>query len=194
MASQYRSQQRRRYLMCRPDHLTVSYEINPCMHPAHAIDTSKPVRQWQALHNTYLGLGHEVELIDPILGLNISSTRSTAEAGPMTRWLGEQVPHPTGWNPDRRRGPADTHHRERILRGASGRGGPHRGRTGTPTVDSDNLNRCLHGHPDMLDLGHRRIGSWQAVRTSSHLDYWRRGIARLLRRQASRSSWRGKRL
>ncbi|MHA6512953.1 dimethylargininase [Tessaracoccus sp. Z1128] len=70
MSSQERIQQRRRYLMCRPDFFTVSYEINPWMHRAHPTDTARAVRQWQALHDTYLGLGHEVELIDPIPGLN----------------------------------------------------------------------------------------------------------------------------
>ena len=70
MSSHERIQQRRRYLMCRPDHFTVSYEINPWMHQEHPTDTSRAVRQWQALHDAYVGLGHEVELIDPIPGLN----------------------------------------------------------------------------------------------------------------------------
>lgn len=70
MSSRDRIQQHRRYLMCRPDHFTVSYEINPWMHRAHPTDTSRAVRQWQVLHDTYVGLGHEVDLIDPIPGLN----------------------------------------------------------------------------------------------------------------------------
>ncbi len=61
--------QRRRYLMCRPDHFTVSYSINPWMEPSRPTDTAKAVRQWQALHDAYLQLGHEVELIDPVPGL-----------------------------------------------------------------------------------------------------------------------------
>jgi len=64
-----RIQQHRRYLMCRPEFFTVSYEINPWMHKADPTDTSKAVRQWQELHDTYLRLGHEIELIDPIEGL-----------------------------------------------------------------------------------------------------------------------------
>lgn len=59
----------RRYLMCRPEHFTVSYTINPWMEPANPTDTAKAVRQWQTLYDTYLALGHEVELIDPIPGL-----------------------------------------------------------------------------------------------------------------------------
>lgn len=61
--------QRRRYLMCRPEHFTVSYRINPWMDPANPTDTAKAVRQWQALHDAYVALGHEVELIDPVPGL-----------------------------------------------------------------------------------------------------------------------------
>ncbi|MEV8025027.1 dimethylargininase [Microbacterium sp. NPDC080220] len=64
-----RTAQRRRYLMCRPEHFTVSYRINPWMDPANPTDTAKAVRQWQALYDGYVALGHEVELIDPVPGL-----------------------------------------------------------------------------------------------------------------------------
>ncbi|MFE1646844.1 dimethylargininase [Microbacterium sp. P01] len=66
---QPRIAQRRRYLMCRPEHFTVSYTINPWMEPANPTDTAKAVRQWQDLYDMYVQLGHEVELIDPIIGL-----------------------------------------------------------------------------------------------------------------------------
>lgn len=68
-AASGRIQQHRRYLMCRPEHFTVSYTINPWMEPANPTDTAKAVAQWQKLYDTYLELGHEVELIDPIEGL-----------------------------------------------------------------------------------------------------------------------------
>lgn len=61
--------QHRRYLMCRPVHFTVSYRINPWMEPARPTDTAKAVAQWQDLHDAYLALGHEVELIEPLPGL-----------------------------------------------------------------------------------------------------------------------------
>lgn len=61
--------QHRRYLMCRPEHFTVSYSINPWMEPSRPTDTAKAVRQWRALHDAYIELGHEVELIDPVPGL-----------------------------------------------------------------------------------------------------------------------------
>lgn len=59
----------RRVLMCRPDHFTVSYRINPWMHPTVPTDSALALAQWQVLHDTYLDLGIAVELIDPIPGL-----------------------------------------------------------------------------------------------------------------------------
>lgn len=61
--------QRRTYLMCRPDHFTVSYSINPWMEPAQPTDTALAVKQWQALYDAYIELGHEVHLISDIDGL-----------------------------------------------------------------------------------------------------------------------------
>lgn len=58
-----------RVLMCRPQHFTVSYRINPWMHPEDPTDTSLAVRQWTVLYETYRSLGFEVDLIDPIEGL-----------------------------------------------------------------------------------------------------------------------------
>ena len=55
--------------MCRPEYFTVSYRINPWMHPEDPTDTSLAVRQWDVLYRTYLDLGFEVHLIDPIAGL-----------------------------------------------------------------------------------------------------------------------------
>jgi N-dimethylarginine dimethylaminohydrolase len=56
-------------LMCRPDFFTVDYRINPWMHPEQPTDTALAVRQWQTLYDTYLGLGFDVQLVDPIDGL-----------------------------------------------------------------------------------------------------------------------------
>lgn len=64
-----RVQQHRRYLMCRPQHFTVSYSINPWMEPSRPTDTNLAVQQWQSLYDTYVSLGHEIELIDPVEGL-----------------------------------------------------------------------------------------------------------------------------
>ena len=59
----------RSYLMCRPEFFTVSYRINPWMHPQDPTDTQNAVDQWTTLYDTFIGLGHEVQLIDPIPGL-----------------------------------------------------------------------------------------------------------------------------
>ena len=64
-----RTARRRRYLMCRPTHFEVSYSINPWMDPAKPVDRELAVLQWQRLRDLYIGLGHEVELIDPEPGL-----------------------------------------------------------------------------------------------------------------------------
>ena len=68
-AAAARIAQHRRYLMCAPEYFTVSYRINPWMEPAKPTDTAKAVEQWQTLYDTYLALGHEGELIDPVEGL-----------------------------------------------------------------------------------------------------------------------------
>jgi len=59
----------RTYLMCRPEHFTVSYEINPWMNKHNPTDTALAVKQWESLRDTYLDLGHTIEYIDPIEGL-----------------------------------------------------------------------------------------------------------------------------
>jgi len=59
----------RTILMCKPEFFTVVYRINPWMDPALPTDTSLAVAQWQTLYDTYVGLGFDVRLIDPIDGL-----------------------------------------------------------------------------------------------------------------------------
>jgi len=59
----------RRYLMCPPDHFAVTYSINPWMDPDEPVDASLAARQWEALRDAYLDLGHQVETIKPIEGL-----------------------------------------------------------------------------------------------------------------------------
>jgi N-dimethylarginine dimethylaminohydrolase len=64
-----RTQSARTVLMCRPDFFTVSYRINPWMHPEKPTDTTLAVIQWEVLYRTYLDLGFDVRLVDPIDGL-----------------------------------------------------------------------------------------------------------------------------
>jgi N-dimethylarginine dimethylaminohydrolase len=59
----------RSVLMCRPEHFTVVYRINPWMDPQSPTDTRLAIRQWEELYRTYVELGFDVQLIDPIAGL-----------------------------------------------------------------------------------------------------------------------------
>jgi N-dimethylarginine dimethylaminohydrolase len=68
-AAPVRVPSQRTILMCRPDYFTVSYRINPWMHPEAPTDTSLAVTQWEVLYKTYLDLGFDVRLVDPIAGL-----------------------------------------------------------------------------------------------------------------------------
>jgi N-dimethylarginine dimethylaminohydrolase len=59
----------RRYLMCRPTHFAVTYRINPWMDPTAPYDNALAISQWENLRQTFLSLGHTVDLIDPLPGL-----------------------------------------------------------------------------------------------------------------------------
>ncbi|OAH12588.1 dimethylargininase [Streptomyces jeddahensis] len=59
----------RRYLLCQPRYFAVEYAINPWMQEATEVDPAKALTQWQCLVDTYRGLGHIVETIDPVPGL-----------------------------------------------------------------------------------------------------------------------------
>jgi N-dimethylarginine dimethylaminohydrolase len=60
---------RRHYLMCPPVHFSVEYAINPWMHPGVPVDRGLALAQWDTLRRIYLGLGHHVDLLDPVPGL-----------------------------------------------------------------------------------------------------------------------------
>src|SRR5215218_820716 len=66
---QRRTPTKRTVLMCRPNYFTVVYRINPWMDPQLPTDTALAVSQWEVLYRTYLDLGFDVHLIDPIQGL-----------------------------------------------------------------------------------------------------------------------------
>ena len=51
--------------MCPPTYFSVTYAINPWMNPNVPVDLDRARTQWEVLRNTYLSLGHTVELIDP---------------------------------------------------------------------------------------------------------------------------------
>jgi N-dimethylarginine dimethylaminohydrolase len=64
-----RTARTRTYLMCRPTHFDVTYSINPWMRPEKPTATELALIQWNELYGILTGLGHEVQLIDPIEGL-----------------------------------------------------------------------------------------------------------------------------
>lgn len=55
--------------MCRPEHFEVTYVINPWMDPSTPVDRDLALSQWDTLRRTYLDLGHQVDLLDPVPGL-----------------------------------------------------------------------------------------------------------------------------
>jgi len=58
----------RHYLMCAPSYFEVVYAINPWMDVTNPVDVGLARQQWEALRDTYLGLGHRVDLIEPLPG------------------------------------------------------------------------------------------------------------------------------
>ena len=64
-----RRAQTRRYAMTPAVHFAVEYAINPWMDTATPVDTERAMRQWETLRQTYLDLGHRVDLVDPVAGL-----------------------------------------------------------------------------------------------------------------------------
>ena len=59
----------RHYVMTPPQFFAVDYAINPWMDTTNPVDPTVAVAQWQRLRDTYLGLGHIVDLVDPVPGL-----------------------------------------------------------------------------------------------------------------------------
>jgi N-dimethylarginine dimethylaminohydrolase len=64
-----RTARTRRFLMCRPTFFSVDYAINPWMDPTLPVDRTRAVQQWEHLRDTHLALGHQVDLVEPLLGL-----------------------------------------------------------------------------------------------------------------------------
>ena len=61
-----RTARTRHYLMCPPQHFAVTYAINPWMNTQVPVDVDRALVQWDVLRNTYLSLGHRVDLIEPM--------------------------------------------------------------------------------------------------------------------------------
>ena len=64
-----RARSRRHYAMTPPTFFAVEYEINPWMDVSAPVDVRAAHSQWLRLYDTYRGLGHTVELVEPVPGL-----------------------------------------------------------------------------------------------------------------------------
>ena len=59
----------RRYLLCRPDHFTVAYEINPFMHVQVHPDAAAAAAQFDGLVEALRAAGAALEFLEPAAGL-----------------------------------------------------------------------------------------------------------------------------
>jgi N-dimethylarginine dimethylaminohydrolase len=64
-----RAARTRRYAMTPPAFFAVEYAINPWMDVTTSVDVHVAQAQWEGLYQTYLRLGHDVDLIEPVPGL-----------------------------------------------------------------------------------------------------------------------------
>lgn len=102
----------RTYLMCPPEHFTVSYSINPWMDPAKPVDRRLALAQWEGLRERYRSLGHTVEELTPqpdLPDLVYAANGATAVDG---RVLGARFAHP------QRYGEAAVHRAWHLARGS----------------------------------------------------------------------------
>src|ERR1700709_833991 len=61
--------QTRRYAMTPPAYFAVEYAINPWMDVSAPVDVEVAQAQWEGLRQTYLRLGPQVDIVEPVPGL-----------------------------------------------------------------------------------------------------------------------------
>ncbi|BBX62288.1 hypothetical protein MSAS_14620 [Mycobacterium saskatchewanense] len=64
-----RTPRARRFAMTPPLFFAVEYAINPWMDTTTPVDVDLATAQWQHLHETYVELGHAVDVVEPVPGL-----------------------------------------------------------------------------------------------------------------------------
>lgn len=64
-----RTPRARRYAMTPPTFFAVEYAINPWMDLSTPVDVGVAHAQWENLYQTYLSLGHHVDIVEPVPGL-----------------------------------------------------------------------------------------------------------------------------
>ena len=90
----HRTPRPRWYLMCPPEHFAVSYSINAWMDLTVPVDRDLALAQWTALRQTYLDLGHRVEVIHPLPGLPDMVFAANGGLVVEGRALGARFTHP----------------------------------------------------------------------------------------------------
>jgi N-dimethylarginine dimethylaminohydrolase len=90
----HRTPRPRWYLMCPPEHFAVSYSINAWMDLTVPVDRHLALAQWAALRQTYLDLGHRVDVIDPLPGMPDMVFAANGGLVVEGRALGARFTHP----------------------------------------------------------------------------------------------------
>ncbi|MDY6997799.1 MAG: arginine deiminase-related protein [Actinomycetota bacterium] len=119
LGTRSRSARPRRYVMSAPSYFTVEYVINPWMDTSTPVDAGLALRQWEALRQAYLSLGHTVELVEPVEGLPdmvyaangglIVNDRAVVARFAHAERTGESIAH-AGWMTANSYPPAETRH------------------------------------------------------------------------------------
>ncbi|HEX5540903.1 MAG TPA: amidinotransferase [Micromonospora sp.] len=67
--NQQRMSRKRTYILCPPEYFSVNYAINPWMDTSTPVDAGLALKQWDHLRNVLIGLGHDVHVLAPQVGL-----------------------------------------------------------------------------------------------------------------------------
>ncbi len=98
-----------RYVMCRPEHFDVVSTLNPWMDPSVPVSRPKAIEQWERLVDLYEALGHEVDLVQP--GIGLPDMVFAANAGVA---IGNRMMAAVMWSEERR--PEEAHYRKHFDR------------------------------------------------------------------------------
>jgi N-dimethylarginine dimethylaminohydrolase len=98
-----------RYVMCRPEHFDVVSTLNPWMNPSVPVSRAVAIAQWEHLVDLYEALGHEVDLVQPGVGLPDMVFAANAGIAIDNRMMAAVM-----WSDERR--PEEAHYRKHFDR------------------------------------------------------------------------------
>lgn len=84
----------RRYLLCSPEHFSVTYSINPWMDTTVAVDRDRALEQWHALVATLAAAGAAVETLPPLPGVPDLVFTANAGIADGRRFVPARMRHP----------------------------------------------------------------------------------------------------